>query len=103
MAYAIVHVSRGGGTWPLARFAAAAGMDPYMIIRLVRLGLLEATVDATGAVWVPATQLARAAAIARLRTGLGLNYTAVGVVLDLLDRIDDLQQQLRTRDSAPRR
>jgi chaperone modulatory protein CbpM len=32
-----------------------------------------------------------------LRAGLGLNYTAVGVVLDLLDRIDALEAVLRAR------
>ncbi|ADL49530.1 MULTISPECIES: chaperone modulator CbpM [Micromonospora] len=103
MSYAIVHVSRADGAWPLPQFAAAAGMDTHMVVRLINLGLLEAATDPTGHVWLPAGQLPRAAAIVRLRAGLGLNYTALGVVLDLLTRIDQLEHQLRTRDGAHRR
>jgi hypothetical protein len=33
----------------------------------------------------------------RLRTGLALNYAAMGLVLDLLDRIDSLEEALRER------
>jgi chaperone modulatory protein CbpM len=44
--------------------------------------------------------IARAARIMRLRTGLGLNYTALGLVLDLLERIDDLEAALRAERRA---
>jgi chaperone modulatory protein CbpM len=82
--------------WPLDEFARVAGLHPQLVGRLVRLGLLTAGTDSAGRSWVPATELARLARIERLRTGLGLNYMAVAVVLDLLDRIDDLESQLRT-------
>ncbi|MDG4751599.1 chaperone modulator CbpM [Micromonospora sp. WMMD718] len=101
--YPITHVSRADGAWPLPQFATAAGMDTHMVLRLVRLGLLEAATDPTGQMWLPAAQLTRAAAIVRLRAGLGLNYTALGLVLDLLARIDHLEQQLRAAGRAPRR
>jgi chaperone modulatory protein CbpM len=84
----------------LAQFARAAGMDTHMVVRLVRLGLLEAATDPAGQVWLSASQVRRAALILRLRSGLGLNYTALGLVLDLLSRITDLETQLRARDSA---
>jgi hypothetical protein len=100
MTYPITHVSRTGGVWPLAQFATAAGMDTHMVLRLVRLGLLDAATDPAGQVWLPTAQLARAASILRLRTGLGLNYAALGLVLDLLSRITDLENELRARDSA---
>jgi chaperone modulatory protein CbpM len=84
------------------RFAAAAGLHPDMVTRLVALGLLDACPGPAGPV-LPATQVARAARIVRLRAGLGLNYTAVGVVLDLLDRIDELEAALRASPNGYRR
>ena len=91
--YALVRQPVGALT--VAQFAAAAGLDRYMVSRLVALGLLD-TVRGPAGTLLPATQLARAARIVRLRAGLGLNYTAVGVVLDLLERIEHLEAALRT-------
>jgi hypothetical protein len=84
------------GALTVEQFAAAAGLDPHLVARLVALGLLD-TVRGTAGPLLPATQLARAGRIVRLRAGLGLNYTAVGVVLDLLDRIEELEAALRRR------
>ena len=78
------------------QFAVAAGLHPELVVRLVALGLLDADQGPTGIPVLPAAQVARAARIVRLRSGLGLNYTAVGVVLDLLDRIDELEAALRS-------
>ena len=80
----------------VAQFATAAGLDPHEVARLVALGLLDTVPGPAGAL-LPATQVARAGRIARLRAGLGLNYTAVGVVLDLLERIEELEAALRGR------
>ncbi|MFF9330732.1 MerR family transcriptional regulator, partial [Streptomyces sp. NPDC014776] len=35
-----------------------------------------------------------------LRTGLGLNYSAIGLVLDLLDRIERLETAARRRRTS---
>ena len=78
------------------QIATATGVDTHMIDRLVVLGLLD-THPAPAGHLLPATQVARAARIVRLRAGLGLNYTALGVVLELLDRIDALEAALRAR------
>jgi hypothetical protein len=40
--------------------------------------------------------------VQRLRTGLGLNYAAVGLVTDLLDRIALLETALRASRSTGR-
>jgi len=82
------------------QFAAACGLHPVLVARLVTLGLLDAHADATGASVLPAAQLARAARLIRLHIGLGLNYTALGLVLDLLERIDDLEAALRAERRA---
>ena len=98
--YAIVrHQARPDGL-PVLQFAAACGLHPVMVARLVALGLLDAHTDATGATVLPVAQIARAAQIMRLRTGLGLNYTALGLVLDLLERVDDLEAALRAERRA---
>ena len=55
--------------------------------RFVALGLLEATRDAAGELWFAPTQLAAVARLQRLRAGFALNYAALGLVVDLLDRI----------------
>ncbi len=67
--------------------------------RFVALGLLVPQTDASGRMWFPPTQLARVGRIQRLRAGLGLNYAAVGVVLDLLARIEELEAALRSRST----
>ena len=85
------------------QFATAAGLHPHLVARLVALGLLDAYRGPAGALLLSPAQPARAARILRLRDGLGLNYTAVGVVMDLLDRITELEAALRGRPNGYRR
>jgi chaperone modulatory protein CbpM len=75
----------------LASFADRAGLHPELVARLVALGLVPATVDAAGQLWFSPADLAVTARIRRLRSGLSLNYAAIGLVLDLLDRIHQLE------------
>jgi chaperone modulatory protein CbpM len=96
-AFALVRVSR----LSLDSFAARAGMHPELVRRLVALGLLEPTRDATGRLWFAAPQLQVAARIQRLRAGLSLNYAALGLVMDLLDRIEALETTLRATGGRP--
>jgi hypothetical protein len=77
----------------LDTFARATGLHPELVRRLVALGLLEATPDAAGELWFPPTQLSAAARLQRLRAGFSLNWAAVGLVCDLLDRIAALQSR----------
>jgi DNA-binding transcriptional MerR regulator len=90
-----VLVRRDRALLDLDTFARAAGLHPDLVRRLVALGLLEPEQDAGRAPAFPVAQLAVAARIRRLRSGLSLNYAAIGVVLDLLDRIADLEAALR--------
>ena len=78
-------------------YSRLTGVHPELIRRLVRLGLLEVTRDARGDLWFDPSQVAAMARIQRLRSGLGLNYASLGLVLDLLDRITELQNTT-TRD-----
>ena len=81
----------------LDSFSRAVGLHPELVARLVRLGLLDATRGPGGELWFTAVEVRRAARIQRLRESLTLNYAAVGLVLDLLDRIDVLEAALRAR------
>lgn len=87
MTFALTRPTR----FSLESFSDAVGLHPDHVRRLVALGLLEATRDAAGELWFPPAQLAAAARLQRLRTGLALNYAALGVVVELLDRIAALE------------
>ncbi|SFO35031.1 MULTISPECIES: chaperone modulator CbpM [Actinomadura] len=79
----------------LDAFADAAGIHPELARRLVRLGLLDPERDPSGRLWFPPAQVAAYARLERLRTGLCLNYAALGLVVELLDRIAELERELR--------
>jgi hypothetical protein len=86
----------------LETFARSAGLHPELVTRLVRLGLLDAARDVDATIWFRPAQLDRAARIERLRTAFSLNYAALGLVLDLLDRIEVLETELRHRPRVTR-
>jgi chaperone modulatory protein CbpM len=81
-------------------FATRCGLHPDMVRRLVALGLVACRQDARGDLWFPPSARAAVARIQRLRTGLGLNYAAIGLVLDLLDRIEELESASRRRRTS---
>jgi hypothetical protein len=83
----------------LDRFAREAGLHPQLVEKFVALGLLDAERDATGALWFRPAALVTVARVQRLRAGLSLNYAAIGLVLDLLDRIDELEAASRRTGS----
>ncbi|MDX6255053.1 MAG: chaperone modulatory protein CbpM [Frankiales bacterium] len=75
----------------LDSFAARAGLHPELVRRLVALGLIPATRDGAGQLWFVPADLAIVGRIRRLRADLSLNYAALGLVMDLLDRIRQLE------------
>jgi len=79
----------------LEEFAVLSGLHPDLIRRLVALGLIEVHRDSAGALWISRSELAEVARVQRLRAGFALNYAAVGLVTDLLDRIAVLEAALR--------
>jgi DNA-binding transcriptional MerR regulator len=82
-------------------FARRCGLHPDMVRRFVALGLLPCRRDSTGEIWFEPSAAAVVARIQRLRAGLGLNYAAIGLVLDLLDRIEELESASRRRRTSP--
>ncbi len=89
--YAMVRAPR----LSLEEFAMVTGLHPDLIRRLVALGLIDARRDSAGELWFSRSQLAAMARVQRLRAGLALNYAAIGLVTDLLDRIAVLETALR--------
>jgi hypothetical protein len=96
VSYAIVRAARTSlEQLSLEEFAVLSGLHPDLIRRLVVLGLIEAHRDTAGALWISRSELAEVARMQRLRAGFALNYAAVGLVTDLLDRIAVLEAALR--------
>ena len=89
--YALVRPAR----LDLESFARATGTHPELVTRLVALGLLDAERDADGRLCFPPGQVAVMARIQRLRAGFAINYAALGLVLDLLDRLEAAEAGLR--------
>jgi chaperone modulatory protein CbpM len=77
--------------------ARRSGLHPELLRRLVTLSVLDARRDAGGELWFDPEVLVTIARMQRLRAGLGINYAGVAVVLDLLDRIHQLETELRRR------
>ena len=93
MSYALVRVR--AAPFSLDTFAAMTGLHPDLIRRLVALGVIDAARDPAGELWFPRSQVAAVARIQRLRAGFPLNYAAIPLVTDLLDRIAVLETALR--------
>ena len=93
MNYAIVRAARLN----LEEFALLSGLHPDLIRRLVALGLIDADRDTAGELWFSRGEFAAVARVQRLRAGFALNYAAIGLVTDLLDRIALLEAALRVQ------
>lgn len=105
MSYALIRVrpgSRPATRLSLDQFAARANLHPDLVRRLVALGVVDAGRDAAGGLSFGYDQLSAVARLQRLRAGLGLNYAALGLVTDLLDRITVLEAALRRQPAWPR-
>jgi len=81
-------------------FARRCGLHPDVIRRFAALGLIPVVRDADGALWFSPAQVAAVGRLQRLRAALPLNYAALGLVCDLLDRITELETALRIRGRA---
>jgi hypothetical protein len=78
-------------------FARSCGLHPELVRRFVALGLVPAVRDVDGALWFTPSAVAEVARLQRLRAALPVNWAALGLVVDLLDRITELETVLRVR------
>ncbi len=77
----------------LGMVAAASGTHPELVQRFVELGLVPATQDGSGRLWFTPAAPELVRRIVRLHADLSLNYAAVALVIDLLARIDVLENR----------
>ncbi|MFC8076697.1 chaperone modulator CbpM [Streptomyces sp. NPDC057307] len=82
--------------------ARRSGLHPDLVTRFAALGLVQARRDTRGRLWFEPTAPATLARAQRLRAGLSLNYASLGLVLDLLDRISELESELRHGNAGSR-
>ena len=78
-------------------FARRCGLHPELVRRFWALGLVPAARHVDGSLWFSPAQVPAVARFQRLHATLPLNYAALGLVCDLLDRITDLETALRVR------
>ena len=78
-----------------AELAAAAGISPARLARLVRIGLLEPAAPAPRE--FSAATSARLRRMLRLNHDLGVNLVGAAIIADLLERLDRLETELARR------
>ena len=85
-------------TLSLHDVATQCGLHPELVERFVALGIIEPVDDHDDRFTPDATR--RIQRLLRLRRDLGISYNAAGLILELLERIDDLEARLRRYEAA---
>ena len=67
-----------------------AGFHPDLLVRYKEMGIIDLDDDS-----ISLTELRRLFRIVRLRQHCGANMAGAAIIVDLLDRIEDLKEQLR--------
>ncbi|MDR3568038.1 MAG: chaperone modulator CbpM [Syntrophobacteraceae bacterium] len=100
----MLQVKRGGEVfagYTTTEVAARAGVHPDLIDRFVRLGLLEFSEGAiAGECTFDPEVVPLIGRILRLRNELGVNYAGVGVILELIARIEALESRVRELEGS---
>ncbi len=80
----------------LGEISTLCNLDPRMIVGFVRLGLINPVgKNEPEEAWTfPVDTVPLVRKIIRLRNGLGINYSGIGVVLSLLSRIETLEARV---------
>jgi len=84
-----------GPALSLTELAARCEVHPDLVERLARFGVVE-SVQADAATFPPEA-LMRLSRAVRLHHDLGVNWNDLALVLDLLDKIDELEAELERR------
>ena len=77
----------------LEAVADAIGTQPALISRLVRMGLLDTVCDQHQTL-LPSSAILRLRRMQRLRRDLRVNFTGAAIILDLVERIRELNRAL---------
>ena len=97
----VVTGSRFSDGYTLAEVASRVGLHPDLIDRFVRLGLIEFTVSTEdGELFFDSGVIPLIRRILRLRNELGVNYAGIGVILELMARIEAMEARIRELENA---
>ncbi|MGZ6582706.1 MAG: chaperone modulator CbpM [Gaiellaceae bacterium] len=99
----VLREPRMGGPLGVEALAREAGVHPELVRRLVALGVIEPSSGAQARQRFPRDTASRIARALRLRRDLGLNYAGALLACELLDRIEQLEEQLRAHEPVDRR
>ncbi|SFM52838.1 chaperone modulator CbpM [Thermodesulforhabdus norvegica] len=92
--YCLVRYEEAGQYLRIEQVAEACGVHPELIDRFVRLGLIDPVDNESELLLFELDTVPLVRKIIRLRNDLGINYAGVGVVIDLLDRLDSLERRI---------
>ena len=82
--------------YTLTEVAYRAGLHPELIDRFIRLGLIEFSERTDdGELLFESEVIPLIRRILRLRNELGVNYAGVGVILELMSRLEALEARVR--------
>ena len=83
----------------IQELAAASGIRPERVTNLVQLGVVDAIAADTPMFRVAAvTRLRR---MLRLQSDLGVNLVGAAIILDLVDRLEQVQRELAPLRRSP--
>ena len=86
----------------LEAVADAVGTRTTLVARLVKLGVLEPIGDDLNEPLLQTRSVIRLRRMARLRRDLGVNFAGAAVILDLVDRIEELKKEVAAVASKER-
>jgi chaperone modulatory protein CbpM len=82
------------------QLATAAQISVTRLVRLIHLGIVEPV--APGSSEFTAATAARLRRMLRLRSDLGVNLAGAAIIVDLLERLDGLEQELSRLNAGAR-
>jgi hypothetical protein len=83
----------------LEQLAVAAGISPTRVARLVHLGVLEPVAPGTST--FAAATAARLRRMLRLHADLGVSLFSASIIVDLLERLEQLEAELARWRGGP--
>ncbi len=87
--------------YTLTELAYRTGLHPELIDRFVSLGLIEFTGSThDGEPIFDSGVIPLVRRILRLRNQLGVNYAGIGVILELMSRLETLEARIRELEGA---
>ncbi len=93
-------VSGGASYLTAAEVSYHCGVHPELIDRFIQLGLIDFIErDRDGTALFRSEVIPQIRRILRLRNELGVNYAGIGVILELMARVESLEDHIRELES----